>query len=64
MSAVGQPLGTNPDAPTERAAPQAIRPVPDISRTRVLGDTARIFSHTSAPDSSPSIRSTSATCGS
>ena len=40
-----------------------MRPAPEISSTRVFGDAASRRSQTSAPDSGPRNRSTSATCG-
>ena len=62
-SPAAQSLETKPDAPAARAALGEIRPAPEISSTRVTGEAARRRSQTSAPDSSPRNRSTSATCG-
>jgi hypothetical protein len=63
-SCAGQSFDTNPVAPAAFAACGEIQPAPEISSTRVFGDSRRIASHSSAPDSSPRKRSTSATCGS
>ena len=63
MSAAGQSLEMKPAAPAARAAFGLIRPAPEISSTLVFGDSARRRSQISAPDSWPTNRSTSATCG-
>ena len=63
-SCAGQSFETNPAAPAAFAAWGEIQPAPEISRMRVRGDSRLIASHSSAPDSSPRNRSTSATCGS
>ena len=62
MSAAGQSLEMKPAAPAARAALGEIRPAP-ISSTLIEGDAARRRSQISAPDSCPTNRSTSATCG-
>ncbi len=59
-----QSLETNPDAPAAFAAWGEIQPAPEISSTRVEGDSRRSDSHSSAPERSPRNRSTSATWGS
>ena len=63
MSAAGQSLEMNPAAPAAFAAFGLIRPAPEISSTLVEGDSERRRSQISAPDSCPTKRSTSATCG-
>ena len=64
MSAAGQSLETKPAAPAALAALGEMRPAPEISSTFVCGETKRSRSQISAPDSWPTNRSTSATCGS
>ena len=64
MSAAGQSLEMNPAAPAARAALGEIRPAPEIISTLVCGEIERSRSQISAPDSWPTNRSTSATCGS
>ena len=63
-SSAGESFETKPDAPAARAACGEIQPAPEISSTRVPGDSRLIASHSSAPEDSPRNRSTSATCGS
>ena len=64
MSAAGQSLEMKPAAPAARAALGEMRPAPEISSTFVFGTRKRRRSQISAPDSWPTNRSTSATCGS
>ena len=64
MSAAGQSLEMKPAAPAARAAFGEIRPAPEIISTLVCGEIERSRSQISAPDSWPTNRSTSATCGS
>ncbi len=64
MSAAGQSLEMNPDAPAARAALGLMRPAPEISSTFRCGESASSCAQISAPDSWPTNRSTSATCGS
>ena len=56
-------LETKPDAPAARAAWGEIQPAPEISSTRVEGNSVVIEVHSSAPECSPRNRSTSATSG-
>ena len=58
-SCADQSFETKPDAPAALAACGEIQPAPEISSTRVVDDSRRIASHSSAPDSSPRNRSTS-----
>ena len=64
MSAAGQSLEMKPEAPAARAALGEIRPAPEISRTLSCGESLSSCAQISAPDSWPTKRSTSATCGS
>src|SRR4051794_29486234 len=64
ISVLDQSFETKPDAPAARAALFEMRPAPEISRTRGAGCSCRKRSQISAPDSSPTNRSTSATRGS
>ena len=64
MSAAGQSLEMKPDAPAALAALGLMRPAPEISRTLMRGLSAISCWQISAPDSWPTNRSTSATCGS
>src|SRR3954454_18204299 len=64
ISWLDQSFDTNPDAPAAFAALLDMRPAPEISSTRGAGCSWRSRSQISAPDSSPTNRSTSATRGS
>src|SRR3954447_9393869 len=64
ISVLDQSFETKPDAPAARAALFEIRPAPEISSTLGAGFSCCRRSQISAPDSSPTNRSTRATCGS
>src|SRR4051794_29378023 len=64
ISVLDQSFETKPDAPAACAALREMRPAPEISSTFGAGNSWRSRSQMSAPDSSPTNRSTSATCGS
>ena len=64
ISDAEESLAMKPEAPAARATLGEIPPAPEISTTRGAGASVRSRAHSSAPDSPPSSRSTSATWGS
>src|SRR3954452_15850359 len=64
ISWLDQSFETKPEAPAALAALFEMRPAPEMSSTRGAGCSWRRRSQISAPDSSPTNRSTSATRGS
>ena len=63
ISAALRSLVTKPAAPAARAAVAEIRPAPETQQDAVAGWAARTRRAMSVPASSPTKRSTSATCG-